>query len=77
MYALWERTDASTGKTRENAKQLTIKQTRMPPICEKTHTITPAMCKKHRRMPGKIRRAHLLYGVLEPLRPYIVGTWRV
>ena len=36
-------------KTHQNAAYL-----------QKTHTITPAMCKKHRRMPGKIRRAHLL-----------------
>ena len=39
-------------KTHQNAAYL-----------QKTHTISPAMCKKHRRMPGKIRRAHLLYGI--------------
>ena len=55
--------DANTGKNTGKRNNLTIKHTRMPPICKK-HTITPAMCKKHRRMPGKIRRAHLLFRVL-------------
>ena len=62
MDALWEhgcwmqtlekhrKTQKPEDKTHQNTAYL-----------QKTHTITPSMCKKHRRMPGKIRRAHLLY----------------
>ena len=56
--------EANTGKTTEKRKKKHDKTHQNAAYLRKTQTKTPVMCKKHRRMPGKIRRTHLLFRVI-------------